>query len=62
MPFKTEIIQMNLCHSWMKWINYDLQKKTTKIEFKHDFNPKKTFKCIELHKANHIVLQTSLDP
>jgi hypothetical protein len=33
-----EIIQVNLCHPWTKWANYNLWGKTTRIEFKHDFN------------------------
>jgi len=33
-----DIIQMNLCHPWMKWTNYDLQGKIARIEFKNNFN------------------------
>jgi hypothetical protein len=35
---KMKSIQMNLCHPWMKWTNYDLQGKIARIEFKHNFN------------------------
>jgi hypothetical protein len=53
-------MELNLCHPWMKWTNYDLQGKLQ--ELNSNTISTKAFNVIEPQKANQTLLQASLDP